>query len=199
MINALKVENIVTLYRFYKEIIDHLVKIGVLILKIESVEKSTYRLPLLVLLCRKFDMSPFQLPNLKIIFIIFFPFRLTNARNLTVQQINWALKDIPFDSDKSGQIDNSDMYENWLPAGEETQRRHPCYCDDVGAILEAGGGAVAEYFPDLDRSEVPTPLAGPVQPPQKRSHPSTKAKVWEWQKRNLSPKHEAPACKLCEA
>ena len=81
------------------------------------------------------------------------------------------------------------MYENWLPAGEETQRRHPCYCDDVGAILEAGGGAVAEYFPDLDRSEVPTPLAGPVQPPQKRSHPSTKAKVWEWQKRNLSPKH----------
>ena len=91
MINALKVENIVTLYRFYKEIIDHLVKIGVLILKIESVEKSTYRLPLLVLLCRKFDMSPFQLPNLKILFIIFFPFRLTNARNLTVQQINWAL------------------------------------------------------------------------------------------------------------
>ena len=48
---------------------------------------------------------------------------------------------------------------------------------------------MAEYFPDLDRSEVPTPLAGPVQPPQKRSHPSTKAKVWEWQKRNLSSKH----------
>ena len=72
MIKALKVENIVTLYRFYKEIIDHLVKIGVLILKIESVEKSTYRLLLLVLLCRKFDMLPFQLPNLKIIFIICF-------------------------------------------------------------------------------------------------------------------------------
>ena len=54
------------------------------------------------------------------------------------------------------------MYENWLPAGEETQRRHPRHYDDVGAILEAGGGAVAKDFPDLDRSEAPTPSAGPV-------------------------------------
>ena len=53
----MKVENIVTLDRFYKEIIGHLVEIGVFILKIESVEKSTYRLPLLVLLCRKIDTS----------------------------------------------------------------------------------------------------------------------------------------------
>ena len=95
-------------------------KICVFILKTESVEKSTYRLPLLVLLCRKFDMSPFPFPNLKIIFIIFFPFRLTSARNLTAQQINRALEDIPFDSDKCGLSDNSDMYVNWLPAREGT-------------------------------------------------------------------------------
>ena len=81
------------------------------------------------------------------------------------------------------------MYKNWLPAGEETQRRHPRHYDDVGAILEAGGGAVAKDFPDLESSEVPTLSAGPVQPLQQRRHPSTKAKVWEWQKRNLSPKH----------
>ena len=86
-------------------------------------------------------MSPFPFPTLKIIFIIFFPFRLSSAHNLTAQQINRALEDIPFDSD------NSDMY------------------------------------------EVPTPSTGPVQPLQQRSHPSTKAKVWEWQKRNLSSKH----------
>ena len=49
---------------------------------------------------------------------------------------------------------------------------------------------MADDFPDLERSEVPTPSAGPVQPPQKRSRPSTKAKVWErvWE-RNMSPKH----------
>ena len=52
---------------------------------------------------------------------------------------------------------------------------------------------MAEDFPDLERSEVPTPSAEPVQPPQKWSRPSTKAKVWErvWerQERNMSPKH----------
>ena len=91
---------------------------------------------------------------------------------MTAQQVNWALEDIPFDSDKCGLSDNNDMYKNWLPAGEETQRRHPRHYDDVGAILEAGGVAVAKDFPDLDRSEAPTPSAGPVQPPQKRSPPS---------------------------
>ena len=128
-INAMKVENIVTLDRFYKEIIGHLVKICVFILKTESVEKSTYRLPLLVLLCRKFDMSPFPFPNLKIIFIIFFPFRLTSARNLTAQQINRALEDIPFDSDKCGLSDNNDMYTR---TGCRPGRKHN---DDIPATM----------------------------------------------------------------
>ena len=117
MTNAMKAENIGTFDRVYKEIIGHLVKIGVFILKIESVEISTYRSLLLVLRCRKFDMLPFPFPNLKIIFIIFFPFRLTSACNLTAQKINQALEDIPFDSDKCGL---SDMHKNWLPAGEGT-------------------------------------------------------------------------------
>ena len=55
-------------------------------------------------------MSPFPFPTLKIIFIIFFPFRLSSAHNLTAQQINRALEDIPFDSD------NSDMYEVPTPS-----------------------------------------------------------------------------------
>ena len=93
------------------------------------------------------------------------------------------------------------MYENWLPAGEETQRRHPCYCDDVGAILEAGGGAVAEYFPDLDRSEVPTPLAGPVQctASTEKEPPFHQGQGVDLEVAKEEFVIKAPACKLCEA
>ena len=91
------------------------------------------------------------------------------------------------------------MYKNWLPAGEETQRRHPRHYDDVGAILEAGGGAVAKDFPDLDRSEAPTPSAGPVHctASAKKEPPFHLGQGVGVAKEEFITK--APACKLCEA
>ena len=103
MTNAMKAENIGTFDRVYKEIIGHSVKIGVLILKIVSVEKSTHRSPLHICSCvGNSTCRLFGHQTCKLVFVLFSHFRYNSLCKINGQEISRGPEYIPSDSDKRG-------------------------------------------------------------------------------------------------